>query len=144
MFTFSVIWDRSVQLLFGNRAALNPGLCEVRDVASTIISHEQIQSNRVCCLQTLDGVFPKDMSRDMTKSTLWLCVQRRLRSVWSESSLCAQWVAKDLSFIHADSEDSDQTGWMPRMIWVIAGRTCYFVGFVTRRLICFQQFLVCD
>ena len=25
--------------------------------------------------------------------------------VWSESSLCAQWVAKDLSFRHADSED---------------------------------------
>ena len=30
--------------------------------------------------------------------------------VWSESSLCAQWVAKDPSFLHADSEDSDQTG----------------------------------
>ena len=25
--------------------------------------------------------------------------------VWSESSLCAQWVAKDPSFLHADSED---------------------------------------
>ena len=30
--------------------------------------------------------------------------------VWSESSLCAQWVATDPSFLHADSEDSDQTG----------------------------------
>ena len=30
--------------------------------------------------------------------------------VWSESSLCAQWVAKDPMFLHADSEDSDQTG----------------------------------
>ena len=29
-----------------------------------------------------------------------------------ESSLCAQWVAKDSSFLHADSEDSDQTGRM--------------------------------
>ena len=43
--------------------------------------------------------------------------------VWSESSLCAQWVAKDLSFLHADSEDSDQTGRMPRLIWVFVGRT---------------------
>ena len=43
--------------------------------------------------------------------------------VWSESSLCIQWVAKDLSFLHADSEDSDQTGWMPRLIWVFAGHT---------------------
>ena len=43
--------------------------------------------------------------------------------VWSESSLCAQFVAKDPSFLHADSNDSDQTGQMPRLIWVFAGRT---------------------
>ena len=30
--------------------------------------------------------------------------------------LCAQWVAKNLSFLHADSEDSDQTERMPRLI----------------------------
>ena len=46
-----------------------------------------------------------------------------IRPVWSESSLCTQWVAKDPSFLHADSEDSDQTGWMPRLIWVFARRT---------------------
>ena len=46
-----------------------------------------------------------------------------IRPVNSESSLCAQWVAKDPSFLHADSEDSDQTGRMPRLIWVFAGRT---------------------
>ena len=34
--------------------------------------------------------------------------------VWSESSLCAQWVAKDPSVLHADSEDADQTGRMSR------------------------------
>ena len=54
--------------------------------------------------------------------------------VWSESLLCAQWVAKDPSFLHANSEDSDQTGWMPRLIWVFAGRKCHFVGFVIRWL----------
>ena len=54
------------------------------------------------------------MSRDTTKPTKW---------VWSESSLCAQWIAKDPNCLHADSEDSDQTGLMPRLIWVIAGRT---------------------
>ena len=32
------------------------------------------------------------------------------RPVWSESSLCTQWVAKDPSFLRVDSEDSDQTG----------------------------------
>ena len=68
-----------------------------------------------------------------------LCAQRRLISAWAsvqsdQSSLCAQWVTQDKSFLRADSEDSDQTGWMPRLIWVFAGRTCHFVGFVMRRL----------
>ena len=56
-----------------------------------------------------------------------MCAQRRLRSAWASAqsdqfSLCAQWVAKDPSFLHADSEDSHQTGRMPRLIWVFAGR----------------------
>ena len=38
-------------------------------------------------------------------------------------------------FLHADSEDSDQTGRMPRLIGVFAGRTCQSVGFVMRLLI---------
>ena len=46
-----------------------------------------------------------------------------IRPVWSESLLYAQCVAKDASFLHADSEDSDQTGQMPRLIWVSAGCT---------------------
>ena len=33
-----------------------------------------------------------------------------------QSLLCAQWVAKDPSYLHADSEDSDQSGQMPRLI----------------------------
>ena len=65
------------------------------------------------------------------KPTKWPSTQS------DQSLLCAQWVAKDPSFLHADNEDSDQTGRMPRLIWVFAGRTCHFVGFVMRRLICF-------
>ena len=62
------------------------------------------------------------------KTNKWGCAQWRLRSVWAsaqsdQSLLCAQWVAKDQSFLHADSEDSDQTGLMLRLIWVFAGRT---------------------
>ena len=56
------------------------------------------------------------------------------RPVWSEPSLCAQWVAKDPTFLHVDSEDSDQTEQMPRLIWVFAGHTCHFAGFVMSRL----------
>ena len=40
-----------------------------------------------------------------------------------QSSLCAQWIAKDLRFLHADSEDSDQTRRMPRLTLVFAVRT---------------------
>ena len=49
--------------------------------------------------------------------------------------LCAQWIGKDSSFLHADSEDSDQTGRMPRLIQVFAGHTGHIVSFVMRRLI---------
>ena len=31
--------------------------------------------------------------------------------------------AKDPSFLHVDSNDSDQTRWIPRLICVFAGRT---------------------
>ena len=37
-------------------------------------------------------------------------------AICPESSLCARWVAKDSSFLYADSEDSYQTGRMPRLI----------------------------
>ena len=50
--------------------------------------------------------------------------------VWSESLQCTPWVAKDPRFLHVDSEDSDHTGWMPRLIWVFAGCAGHFVGFV--------------
>ena len=52
-----------------------------------------------------------------------------IRSVWSESSLCAHWVVKDPRFLKAYSEVSDQTGRMPRLIWGFAGRKGLFVGF---------------
>ena len=68
------------------------------------------------------------MCHDVTKPTKWVCVQRRLRSAWAsaqpdQSALHAKWVAKDPSFLPADSEDSDQTGRMSRLIWVFAGCT---------------------
>ena len=82
----------------------------------------------------------KQMSRLVTKPTKWhmrpakTLISLGITKTDQPSSLCAQWLAKDPSFLHTDSEDSDQTGWMPRLIWVFAGRTCHYVGFVTRRL----------
>ena len=82
------------------------------------------------------------MSRDMTKPTKWhVCpaktqISLGIRSVWSKSSLSA-WRKHGSLATHLDhSEDSDQTGRMPRLIWVYAGHTCHFVGFVMRRLMC--------
>ena len=40
-----------------------------------------------------------------------------------------------LSYLLSTSEDSDQTGRMPRLIWFFAGHTGNFVVFVMRRLI---------
>ena len=75
---------------------------------------EELKSRRFqslsSCLSTLSAILPH-MSHLVIKPTK--CAQRRLRSAWAsaqsdQSSLCAQWIAKDSSFIHADSEDSDQ------------------------------------
>ena len=46
-----------------------------------------------------------------------------IRPVWSESSLSAWRKLGSLATHWAHCEDSDQTGWMPRLIWVFAGRT---------------------
>ena len=62
----------------------------------------------------------KEMVTKLTWTASWqnqqngMCAQRRLRSAWAfaqsdQSSLCVQWVAKDASFLYADSKDSDQT-----------------------------------
>ena len=46
-----------------------------------------------------------------------------VRPVWSESSLSAWRKFGSLATHWTHSEDSDQTGRMPRVIWVFAGRT---------------------
>ena len=77
---------------------------------------------------------PHDKTNKMTVHPAKTQISLGIRPVWSESSLSAQWEANDPNFLHADSKDSDQTGRMPRLIWVFAGRTCHFVGFVMRQL----------
>ena len=54
----------------------------------------------------------------MTKPTKW-----HVRPVWSESSLSVWRKLGSLANHWAHSKDSDQTGWMPRLIWVFAGHT---------------------
>ena len=51
-----------------------------------------------------------------------------IRPVWSESSLSAWRKLGSLANHWAHSIDSDQTGWMPRLIWVFAGCTVILLG----------------
>ena len=50
--------------------------------------------------------------------------------VWSKSSLCIKWIAKDQNLLQAENQDADQTAQMHKLIWVFAGRTGNFVGYV--------------
>ena len=67
-----------------------------------------------------------------------------IRPVWSETSLSAWRNLGSLAIHSAYSEDSDQSGRIPRLIWVFAGRTCHFVGFVMRRLLYCPESLLPD
>ena len=53
--------------------------------------------------------------------------------VWSESSFSTWRRLGSLATHWVHSEDSDKTGWMPRLIWVLAGRTANLL-FVMSRL----------
>ena len=49
----------------------------------------------------------------MTKPTKWHVCRAKTQITQSDQSLmCAHLIAKDPGFFHADSKDSDQTGWM--------------------------------
>ena len=91
-----------------------------------------------------------DLNRLVTKPTKWHMrpaktqISLGMRPVWSESSLSAWRRLGALATHRAHSVDSDQTGRMPRLIWVFAGRTCHFVGFVTMRLICNKVNILTD
>ena len=76
------------------------------------------------------------MSRLVTKLTKWSVRQMKTQislgicPVWSESSLCVQWVAKYPSFLHADSKDSYQSlRWAHRSF-------CWFCHMVAQLYAC--------
>ena len=99
-----------------------------------ILSFHQARSNVVLILCKMMSFYsltePRhNKTNKVTVRPVKTQISLGIRPVWSGSSLCTQWVVKDPSFLHADSEDSDQTGWMPRLIWVFAGCS-HFVGFV--------------
>ena len=88
-------------------------------------SREKGQFQAILMNERIDQSFepPHDKINKVTVRPANTQISLGIRPVWSESSLCSQWVAKHPSFLHAGSEDSDQTGRMPRLTWVFAGRT---------------------
>ena len=81
------------------------------------------------------------MSRSVRKRTFGhenrtkIQISVRMREIWSESSFAAFWIDKNAKFLHVDNEDSDQIARMRKLIWVIVGRTCPKVCFLTLRTI---------
>ena len=85
----------------------------------------------------------------LTKPTKWPVrpaktqISLGIRPVWSESSLSSWRNIGPLTTYWAYSDDSDQTGQMPRLIWVFAVHTCHIAGFVFWCLTaCFFPFFI--
>ena len=98
-------------------------------------SQERVHGNEKAFYINWSGTERSAWARASQNQQNDMCAQQRFRSaVWSESSHCAQWEAKDPRFLPVGSEHSDQTGQMPRLIWVLAGRTGHFDDFVMLRL----------
>ena len=62
-------------------------------------------------------------------------INMRIRAVWSESWQGTLRVAKDPKCLLADSEDSDQSVWIRKLVCVFSGRTYNLVGNIVPWLI---------
>ena len=96
------------------------------DILHPIVLPELLHNRHVCVHQgALTNRVRNEPRHDKTNKMSVCPVKTQISlgicPVWSESSLCTQWVAKDPMFLHSDSEISDQTEPMPRLIWVFAG-----------------------
>ena len=105
----------------------------------------RLDSTQPAQLQMLASLGVLDTATILKSATAWqnqqndLCAQKRLRSAWvpaksDQSSLSAWRNIGPLTIHWAHSKDSDQTGRMPRLIWVFAGHTHHFIYFVVRQL----------
>ena len=102
----------------------------------------------------LQTAFKWSWSHFITKPTKWYVhpaktqISLGICPDWLESSLCAQWVGKDSSFLQTDSED--WSDWMDAQAH-LGGHICHFVGFVMMWVISFLKivqakiiFYLCD
>ena len=98
----------------------------------------------------LKSISYQEMSRNVRKRTIGhvraakiqisLCNQ----TVLSQSSIGAFWTDKETACIHANTEDSNQTARMRRLIWFFDGHTSQKVRFLTLRLELFEDVAKCS
>ena len=130
LWTFAPGKTRSLGSVFANRLKRSwPSLSIDR------VPTEDLELTTECILCRLQ------MSQRMTKPTKWHVspaktqISLGIRPVWSESSLSAWRKLTSLATHWVHSEDSDQTGRMPSLIWVFAGHTCHFAQMVQNQII---------
>ena len=86
------------------------------------------------------------MSQRMTKPTIRLMqpakthISLHIRAVWSETSLILCAFCSLQAIQRGINENPCHTGWMYRLIWVFAGHTGLFVGFVVCWLIFYPTY----
>ena len=90
------------------------------------ICKERTTAGELCWVELLT-ILPHepwhDKTNKMSVRPAKIQISLGICPVWSESSLSAWRNLGSLATHWAHSEDSDQTGRMPRLIWVFAGRT---------------------
>ena len=77
---------------------------------------------------------PRDKTNNVAVRPAKTQISLGICPVWSESSLCTQWVAKGPSFLHADREDWSDWADTQADLSLRWAHT-HFVGFVESRLI---------
>ena len=110
-------------------------LIKINLLISSVVVHFFTSQHCLCCILTwiwvLFSDFHNNLSCIMTKPTKWHVhpsktqISLRIRSDWSQSLLSAWRKLASLATHWVHSEDSDQTGQTPRLIWVFAGYTSY-------------------
>ena len=93
----------------------------LRHTGNSINIQLRFKQAALALAQGRDSYKITQMSHLMTKPTKLLCTRRRLGSAWASASAVRMKKAWVLNYPLSTSKDSDQTGRMPRLIWVFAG-----------------------
>ena len=128
-------------------------MCHYQRYDSFWLSHNSLQANKdlpvfipsyfQCCFLLLAYEPRHDKTNKVSVHPAKTQISLGIRPVWSEFSLSAWRKLGPLATQWAHSQDSDQTGRMPRLIWVFAGRTLTLLVLSCRGSYCADGFRLC-